>query len=146
MWAQYRCLDDPENEGYWLNVARAERCLNAWADVEGDCTSYREPGELFAKGMRWSTMTSDLKPFRMNQWDGNYSDPKMRTNAMRPCGLMQHSWEALGECKDNDYRFAGRDVFEEGNHLDRPIFTDFRQSVRCPFYEYCWQETYCSSA
>jgi len=64
MWAQYRCPSDPENKGYWLNVARAERCLNAWADVEGDCSD--------TTFMRWSTMTDELKQFNMLQWDGGY--------------------------------------------------------------------------
>jgi hypothetical protein len=103
MWAQYRCPSDPENKGYWLNVARAERCLNAWADVEGDCDT-QEP-------MRWSTMTEDLKPFRMHQWDGDYYNPEKNEDAFRPCGLMQHSWEAVGECEDGYYRWAGNDVF-----------------------------------
>jgi len=144
MWAQYRCPTDPENRGYWLNVARAERCLNAWADVEGDCSYV--PGEPFPKVMRYSTMTADLKPFRMNQWDGDYSNPQMRTDSMRPCGLMQHSWEALGECKDNYYRFAGNDSFNETGQSDRPLFTDVYVAQSCPFFEFCWQETYCTSA
>jgi hypothetical protein len=137
MWAQYRCPSDPENKGYWLNVARAERCLNAWADVEGDCSS--------AYFMRWSTMTEELKPFRMNQWDGDYSDPQMNEDAMRPCGLMQHSWEALGECEDNPYRFARQYQRVSEVSFNKPVFSNFDESLICPFYEFCWQDTWCSS-
>jgi hypothetical protein len=106
MWAQYRCPSDPENRGYYLNVARAERCLNAWADVEGDCSS--------PETMRWSTMTDELKQFNLIQWDGDYDDPQLRENSMRPCGLMQHSWEVAGElCEDNEYRWAKNNVYSD---------------------------------
>jgi hypothetical protein len=138
MWAQYRCPSDPENRGYYLNVARAERCLNAWADVEGDCST--------PKSMRWSTMTDELKQFNMSQWDGDYDNPQLREGSFRPCGLLQHSWEVAGElCADNKYRWARNDVLNIYSDGEMPLFDRFFFSYRCPFFEFCWNEPWCTS-
>ena len=98
MWAQYRCPSWPEHKGYMLNVARAERCLNAWADVPGDCTDD-------SMDMTWSSFSDTLKPMKMLQWNGDYDDPQ-EFESMRPCGLMQHFWTASGSCDGNPYRYA----------------------------------------
>lgn len=52
------------NKGYWLNVARATHCLNAWAHVSGDCSEYAF--------MEWGEMDADLAQFRTVQWTGDY--------------------------------------------------------------------------
>jgi len=59
---------------------------------------------------------------------------------------MQHSWEVAGSlCADNDYRFARNDVANIYGDRDMPRFDDFYWSVRCPFFEYCWQDSWCTS-
>ena len=134
MWAQYRCSGDAENTGYWLNVARANHCLNAFVTVDGDCSS--------PKRMEWTVMDEDTKQFNMLQWDGNYDDPRPRTG-FRPCGLLQHTWEVAGSaCENNPLRFAYNDAAgafgEDFGRGDLPIFLSFQASVACPFFEFCW--------
>ena len=126
MWGQYRCEGNPEHRGYMLNMARALHCSNAWADLEGDCTTRQH--------MRWADYSDELKEFNMLQWDGTYDDPMERDDRFTPCGLRQHFWEAHGSCEGNDYRYA------TNNGSSMPRFDERADAINCPFYEFCWQD------